>query len=288
MAPQRKSAPYPDPIIVPPSSGNHRQSFIILHGRGSNGEMFGRVLLSTPIPAFTNLREAFPDAKFIFPTASKRRAQLYNRTPINQWFDNWSLHTPTEREELQFDGLRETSEFLHALVQGEVQRVGEGNVVLWGLSQGCAAALVAGLLWPGKEGLGGVMGMCGWLPLRGRMEGVLDFWDGDGGVGPDDVFARAEDGGGGGDVSGIGKVVEYLREELDIAADGDGDVSKLLGIPMFLGHGTKDEKVPLALGREAAGLLRKVNLQVEYKEYEGLGHWYSGEMLRDIVLFIER
>lgn len=69
---------------------------------------------------------------------------------------------------------------LHRLLEREVQEVGEKNVVLGGLSQGCAAALVAGLLWRG-EALGAVVGLCGWLPLAGKLMEVLEkrSWDGD-------------------------------------------------------------------------------------------------------------
>lgn len=55
------------------------------------------------------------------------------------------------------------------------------NVILGGLSQGCAAALIATLLWDG-EPLAAAFGMCGWLPYRGHID------NGD----EDDIFARAE------------------------------------------------------------------------------------------------
>lgn len=68
---------------------------------------------------------------------------------------------------------------LHRLLEREVRVVGGEHVVLGGLSQGCAAALVAGLLWRG-EALGAVVGLCGWLPLAGRLMEVLEERSGDG------------------------------------------------------------------------------------------------------------
>lgn len=68
---------------------------------------------------------------------------------------------------------------LHRLLEREVREVGGEHVVLGGLSQGCAAALVAGLLWRG-EALGAVVGLCGWLPLAGRLMEVLEERSGDG------------------------------------------------------------------------------------------------------------
>ncbi|KAL2012175.1 hypothetical protein VTN00DRAFT_4893 [Thermoascus crustaceus] len=175
---------YPEPLIVPPLR-SHKQTFILLHGRGSNASKFGPELLSTEMPDPHNadktvtLATAFPHARFVFPTASRRRATVYNRSIITQWFDNWA-HTPQEaetarqREGLQIDGLRETSAYLHGLLRREIGLLGEGgerNVILGGLSQGCAASLIALLLWDGKP-LAAAVGMCGWLAFRRQMEDV--------------------------------------------------------------------------------------------------------------------
>jgi hypothetical protein len=53
----------------------------------------------------------------------------------------------------------------------EIELVDAKNVVLWGLSQGCAASLVALLTWDG-EPFGAVVGMCGWLPFRKHLEEI--------------------------------------------------------------------------------------------------------------------
>src|SRR5271154_6050362 len=97
---------YPEPFVVPPLSLPHTQIFILPHGRGSNGRDFGTALLRCPIPVYESLQKAFPHARFVFPTASFRRATIYKRTYITQWFDNWHLSEPTKREELQIEGLK--------------------------------------------------------------------------------------------------------------------------------------------------------------------------------------
>lgn len=282
----RNPPQYPDPFTVPPRSGHHTQTFIVLHGRGSNGESFGTELLRTAIPGFSTLPDAFPDAKFIFPTAAKRRAQIYKRTPIHQWFDNWKLFpSATEREELQFEGLRESSAFVHGLLEREIQLVGALNVILWGLSQGCATSLTTLLLWQGPE-IAATIGMCGWLPLRKRLEDAA-FCAEESTHDADDPFAP--DAGESGDPatvqSNFAKAVAYLRDELDLTPSSRPPMAPQ--IPVFLGHGTEDEKVPVQLNREAAALLRLLEVDVEYREYEDLGHWYSGPMLRDILVFIQ-
>lgn len=262
------------------------QSIIVLHGRGSSGEKFGLELLKTSIPDYGCLQESFPDAKFIFPTAAKRRAQIYKRSWIHQWFDNWSLQTPTKREELQFDGLRESTQYVHALLEEEFAFVGARNVVLWGLSQGSAASMIASLLWQG-EPYAAAIGMCGWLPLRKRIMDTLS--EDDNSDLADDPFGHED-----GDpnitsavddaTTNIKKAVEYLQEELEMSLGTSS--SDMTNIPTFLGHGTEDDRVPPALGKEAVELLRALEVEVEFKDYVGLGHWYSGQMLHDIVNFI--
>ena len=203
---------HPDPLIIPPLN-DHKQTIILLHGRGSNAAKFGPSLLHHPItniaanPEPTNdnnnnnsgtniktLATSFPNAKFIFPTASKKRAVAYNRAVIHQWFDNWPLapadtigddegtnagagagvgagakppqdknktkhnnnnNNNRNRDYLPIKGLRETVQFLHNLIREEASLVGSRNVVLGGLSQGGAAALITGLLWDPRPDDGG-------------------------------------------------------------------------------------------------------------------------------------
>lgn len=253
-------AQYPEVLVRQPLSGSHRQTFILLHGRGSFGAKFGPDLLATRIPDFGSLSDAFPHAKFIFPTASKRRARIFKRTPIHQWFDYWSLETPEKREELQIDGLRETSKYIHGLLKKEVELVGADNVVLGGLSQGCAASLVALLLWDG-EPLAGMVGMCGWLPYRKMMENAFVEEKVKANAGEDeddDIFSRScdedeeeagESSQGGNNETGgsvkdtvreslpLLKVVKCLCEELEVSGDPiiapQPSELKLRQIPLF-------------------------------------------------------
>ena len=312
---KRATARYPEVLVKAPQSGSHQQTFILLHGRGSNGTIFGPELLATPIPEFGNLAHAFPDAKFIFPTASKRRARIYERMRIHQWFDNWSLETPEKWQEFQNDGLRETTEFIHRLLKKEIKAVGASNVVLGGLSQGCAASLVALLLWEG-EALAAGVGMCGWLPYRKAMAGLMRGEDEDE-EDEDDTFERDADdadgdeqivkhgkgkerksGEAGGimaattrtDTLSIIAATDFLQKEIEFlgattAAPSPAEL-RLQNIPLFLGHGTTDEKVPIDLGRSAASCLEAMHVDVQWEEYDGLGHWYSGEMLGDMVHFL--
>lgn len=124
---------YPEPVVISPKSGEHRHTFILLRGRGSNGQDFATDLLSTPISASnsnTTLPFLFPDAKFIFPTASRRRAQAFNRSAINQWSDLWDLKNARVRRDLQYEGLRQSRQYLLSLLQSACEEVGSSNVVV--------------------------------------------------------------------------------------------------------------------------------------------------------------
>jgi predicted esterase len=272
-------------------------TLIILHGRGSTAERFAEPLLnhaiSTPAAGNPNLspsltfKDQFPNTKFVFPTAPLRRALVYNRSLTHQWFDNWSLTQPEMKQYLQAQGLRETSFFLHGLLKQETEVVGSKNVALMGLSQGCAASIVATLLWTG-EPFGAVVGMCGYLPFRESMQEAAsgrEDWRGE--VDEEDMFERDDEATG--SETKFHKTVAWLCEELEMTHDHqkDYDASSLQSIPVFMGHGTEDDKTPSDFGRLAAELLESVDVDVTWKEYNGLGHWYSAEMLGDIVEFLK-
>jgi hypothetical protein len=80
--PEKKSHIYPAPFTVSPIS-RHTQTLLLLHGRGSNGEKFGREFLASQTAAGKSIQEHLPGMKFIFPTAKKRRAKWYNRAFIS-------------------------------------------------------------------------------------------------------------------------------------------------------------------------------------------------------------
>lgn len=301
-----KAAHYLEPLIIPPSQ-DHRHTVIVLHGRGSTALQFAPEFLAAEITRSGGLVEIFPNARFVFPTASKRRAAVYNRSVINQWFDCWSLENPAARAELQIEGLRETTVYIHGLLREEIALVGARNVALWGLSQGCAAALVSLLTW-GGEPLAAAVGMCGWLPFRELLEETFrDSAVSATNVNDEDPFSRSdeecnsgvenslspiqnmEDNPRMGDQLRRMKTLTRLSEELDVPVTRPQCPMSFQRTPLFLGHGTEDDKVPFALGQETARFLHSTMAMevVQWRQYDGLGHWYSKEMLSDIVSFAQ-
>lgn len=297
---KRKQMIWPDPLVIHPTA-THTHSIILLHGRGSNAERFGLELLKATTSTSTSttdsesskaatLTDHFPTVKFIFPTAKKRRATVFKRTPINQWFDNFSLEDPSERQDLQYDGLKETSAFVHKLIADEVKLVGGASrVVIGGLSMGCAAASHVLLNFQNdgngkREALGGFVGMSGWLPFAE----VLDPRAGGGRNGEgeeEDPFGA----GGDEDVSLDNPQLQAANTARDIASLpplSAEDVTLFPRTPIFLGHGRNDEKVSVNLGKQARDVFKALDCQVRWKEYDE-GHWYKiPEEIDDIVDFL--
>lgn len=231
---------FPEPEVFEPLSGVHKHTVILLHGRGGRGldsrtrtECFSEIRRivrfhhdnnnssnqpssstppkttesSRPLRQKTSLEQALPDTRFVFPSACRRRATVYNRCTLRQWFDDWHLGPKPSGEDvatvdarydegLQTSGLGETVAYLHGLIAREVARLvgergggggggGARNVVLGGFSQGAAAALVAALLWEGGGGaahdhndndddepLGAVVGLSAWVPYARQLMSI--------------------------------------------------------------------------------------------------------------------
>lgn len=294
---RKRTSQFYEPFVVQPEK-EHKQTFIILHGRGGTGESFASSFLTFPITptlvdgrllGLEGIRANCPNVKFVFPTACLGRATA-NGTLMHQWFDNWSpLIYPENKEELMIEGLAETCSFVHSLLEAEIEVVGAKNVVLMGLSQGCSAAMVSLLTWQG-EPLGAAVGMCGWLPFRKQM---LDRsneveWNGGAQVGdPEDKNPVVDDGKPSQpDAAKLERVAHWLRNELGITGDKSPAVP-FQQIPMFLGHGVDDAIVRCELGRLASQFLKHVGIDAHWNEYKGLDHWFSAHMLRDILLFLD-
>lgn len=280
----KQSRDYPAPLIVEPLR-EHHTSMIVLHGRGSNAQTFGPTLLDTKLTNGRTFREALPNVRFVFPTASFRRSTAMSRVRITQWFDNYSLDDTAIRPELQIDGIRESSQFLHGLIEKEAESVGVENVVLGGLSQGCATMLISLLLWQGPP-IGAAFGMSGRLPFVALISNNFDI-DGDL-MGEENPFEQSVEirdvSSNEHKMSAYGKAVKILREELDLPSHR---LSGELETSIFLGHGVDDEKVRCCLGEEAFHTLQTLGCKVTWRAYEGLGHWYHEQELDDIVEFVQ-
>lgn len=341
---------YPVPLVIPPLGEEHTHTIISLHGKGSNAERFGYEIL-----AAANLQARLPTVKFIFPTASKRRATRFKKMHINQWFDNYSIEDPGERTDLQVEGLCGTAELIRDLISEEVRILGEDShrkIILWGLSQGCAAGIFTLLGgWPDAtktSTIGAFVGMSGWLPFGQQLHEILQCGeipasarddqetrsddDSDSDDGEADVQQSNSDEGSDADADAFSepdldddpfKISSPSHDDFDPFADDEEEASLLehaishvrdildlpvisaddhstedsqsqpsihhLQTPIFIGHGSEDLKVSVELGRKMSHVLSAgLGMDVTWKAYEGLGHWYRVEdEIEDILRFLQ-
>ncbi|KAE8343231.1 hypothetical protein BDV24DRAFT_172985 [Aspergillus arachidicola] len=263
---------YSAPLVIAPlKSDRHTHTIILLHGRGSNGERFGQVFLES-----TDIARRLPTAKFVFPTARKRRSTVLKRIPISQWFENYSLEDPNTRTELQVDGLEESTRFLRGLIDEEARLLHDdySRVIIGGLSQGCATSVFC-LLGDFLEDdrirqLGGFIGISGWLPFEREISRLLEAGEGNE------------------DIPGNVQAINHVRDILNLPALQNSSLT-YLDTPVFLGHGSADPKVSVELGQRMASILCDgFGMDVTWKAYEEFGHWYKvPDEIDDVVCFLK-
>ncbi|KAJ2987009.1 hypothetical protein NUW58_g4744 [Xylaria curta] len=275
--------------IVEPTA-KHSHTIILLHGLSSNGQKFGQELLETgKTSAGKTLPDLLPGARFIFPTAKRRRSSAFGRKKLTQWFDIARLPDPSYRKETQLQGLTESAVEIRKLLRQEIEVAGvpPTNIILGGLSQGCAMSL--SVLLTLEYPLGGYFGMCGYLPFQQDIEDAINKEHGsDDGMDDDNPFAASDQDDQPEDPAL--RALNFERDLLCINTPQDTTAEQqqtASSTPIFLGHGDADEKKPYALGEDAARTMRAAGYSVEWKLYPGLGHWYKvPDEIDDIVQFI--
>jgi predicted esterase len=293
---------YPEPYIHNPIA-KHNSTLILLHGTSQDGPGFGKEFLSFPIDEGRTLIDLFPGARFVFPTGKQRWCTVLGRES-HAWFDFASFSDRTLNESSQIPGLSESSKFLGQLVENEVEdllRAGEGGetgaelseemersnrqharrrIVVGGFSQGSAMAciaLLAGFLGE-HEGvqIGGFVGLSGWCPFRKQVLGAIAKGE--------DELKSEYPGKESTRKQRFMSARHYLRQLLSMPTEETNiGVRKML---VFLGHGDSDMKMRVEWGREMGDLLEEVGMEVEWRDYEGLEHWWSEEEMRDLVGFL--
>ena len=268
------------PHVVSPQPGHqHTHTVIMLHGRDSDGVAFGNELLEseTSDRAGTSgyLAEVLPSVRWVFPSAAELYSERF-RQPLRQWFDMWSTEDPEERKDIQLQGLRDSVVSVLEVVRAEQQRLANPeNIILGGISQGFAAALIAYMVCGLR--IGGLVGFSSWMPLK------------------TDILSTTS-------TLGRGQLpVEDIRRILVVKDTGDHDdsskfgplspdvdTSPLLRIPVFLGHCADDNIVPHDVGEELREALLAMGFNsVEWHSYPSGGHWINEpEGVDDLFKFL--
>lgn len=273
-----------DSLYVVEPTQKHTYTLILLHGLGSSGEKFGRELLDTGFTSLGhNLTALLPGARFVFPTSKRRRSSAFNCATLTQWFDITRIHDPSFQNDRQLRGLEESTKQILKIMHNELNFVSPSNLILGGLSQGCAmsVAILLSLDYP----IGGFIGMSGFLTFQADLEDALipkeDL--------EDDPFIRDDN-----SISAIKKhpsvAAQRLQRDLlclDLLSEPSVEKTSYK-TPVFLGHGGLDEKVPVALGKAIVKVLREAQYQVAWRCYQDEGHWYKiPDEIDDIVDFIK-
>jgi len=285
----RSPSDHPELLVYLPK-GTHTHTFIILHGRGGSAQGFGPEFMLAEHSSGKLLRDLLPGMKFIFPTAKRRRMAAQNRCTIHQWFDIVSLKDTSRREDVQIEGLRESTAFIHQIIKEEMQHVPGSSIILGGLSQGCATALYTLLTFQvsqpenseARTPIGAMIGISGWLPF---CKHIREF------------VLRAEDAGNEDDPFGHGDLPEFVSKELSALNFIRENINMpplttfeplALSTPVFLGHGTADDRVHVSLGKEAASTLEGLGIDVTWIPYQDFYHWFKEpDEIDDIITFLQ-
>ncbi|KAF1851097.1 alpha/beta-hydrolase [Cucurbitaria berberidis CBS 394.84] len=156
--------------IIPPTAP-HTYTIIFLHGRGSDATTFCNEIFESQDSSNRFFTDMFPSVKWVFPCAKKRWAKT-EEEEMHQWFDMSSVQRPQEEVVEQKMGLWESVSQVLEVLRAEKELVrGSENVILAGISQGCATAIFS--LLTSDARVGGFFGLCGWLPLAEEMEQIM-------------------------------------------------------------------------------------------------------------------
>lgn len=256
----------PAPHVVGPRDGHpHPHTIIFLHGRGStNQELadeFFESEASEPADLPRTLPDLFPTIRWVFPAAPVLRAARFD-TDMSQWFDMWAVENPTERAEIQHDGLRRSVEAILEIVRDEEAHFKEGmpKIFLAGISQGFATAVAAYFSAGARNGnatttrLAGLIGLSSWMPLGSKADLLQVLGDGTNTTGTDHAGAAAP-----------------------------------RATSVLLCHSADDDVVPVRNGRALRDALEQASHEVEWHEYVDGGHWVNEPQgVDDMVSFLRR
>lgn len=193
----------------------------------------------------------------------------------------WSVEDPSEQEEMQKEGLRESISAVIGIIHQEARLVPLSHIFLGGISQGSATAILALLCSEMK--LGGFIGLCTWMPFRSCITEIAHKHSGHNAGA--DALSQPHSQGSISKASHIAEGIRGLLGKVERApakndagrmamADDDGYTTiNALATPVFLSHSKNDEMVPIQNGRLLRDCLEALGMKVTWKEYMDGGHW---------------
>ena len=289
---------FPHPHVIFPTS-RHTHTIILLHGRSSNGLEFAEEVFEGHTSIGLSLQEHLPGWKWVFPSSQTRYSTLFQEE-MDEWFDIYSLTNPTLREELQFEGLQQSVAFIHHLIQDEAAHVPLANIVLGGISQGCATAVRAML---DGHGLGAFVGFCSWMPFPSNVQNLHASISSSQQAFDMSTLAETTQ-----DMNNRPQEEQTLnaKKRSGLQSPGDLQSNKLFihnmtmsdhglssntatNTPVFLSHAKDDEVVDFDLGFQLRNILQQqLGMKVTWREYDDGGHWIKEpEGFDDVLDFLK-
>jgi len=230
---------------------SHSCTLIFLHGRDSNASDFKTEFLESQASDNRFLTDIFPTIKWVFPTSKQLYAARFEQD-LYQWFDIWSVEKPEERKELQIDGLKESIRTVLNIIREEATLVPLEQIILAGISQGCATAILSLLL--GGMKLGGFIGFSSWLPFQEEINRDHS----------------------------LQTITDLLDRNVIISK-----ISSALETPVLIEHCKDDDVVPSQNGEILCSTLETLGMDVKWKNYNEGGHWINEPQgIDDMVSFI--
>jgi len=136
--------------------------------------------------------------------------------------------------------------------------VPQDHIILAGISQGCATAILT--LLTSEMQLGGFIGLCSWLPFQ------------------EEVKQAAKE---------YSRSFEKLQSLFDLFPAKQAS-SNQLKTPVFLSHSKDDDVVPVTNGEMMSSGLKGLGMNVTWRLYEDGGHWVNEPQgVDDMVQFLK-
>lgn len=154
-----------------------------------------------------------------------------------------------------------------------------GRIVLAGIGQGCAMALMSLMLWDG-EPFGAMIGMCGFMPMCDNLTKTMEKSDKFLGQVPCQGLSGTANG------TAVQEAIDDLRDAANLSMSPWISRLAVQSTPTFLGHGTVDQVVEIEHARKVAVLFGLMGNKPTFREYQGLGSRYSPAMLDHALSFI--
>lgn len=158
-------------LRIPARSGTPDAAVIFLHGLGDSSDGW----LFFPLMALQRPSDVYKNINFVFPQAPTRPITVNGGHRMTGWFDIYQFGTPDGPKDTE--GLVESVGKLQKYVEEQVLAgIRPERILVGGFSQGAAVSLSALPLSP-ELGIGGVIALSGFVPVREHIELVLKVKD---------------------------------------------------------------------------------------------------------------